>query len=391
MPATVECHGIRTGITVTVSIYPDGNDTAASTGIAMTEATNRKGTYTFSNTTETGLHLIRVLEGTTQRWYGWAVLATDGTIIASDNRREALSIPNAAAGVTGGLATHDTANAIKAKTDNLPADPADQSAVEAAITAATSSLASQASVDTVAGYIDTEIGSIISTLSTIASYIDTEIAAIKLKTDALPADPADASDIAASFSAVTTLINTLTAYVDTEVAAIKAKTDQLVFTVANKVDATATVDVDEAAIATAVVAAIEADGITVTITSQPLTAGSEIEIVVGDDYYDADDRALTCRIAETGVGLLTDDDWQLTLNTPHADAQTVIGTATRVDDDTIDLSFDVPASKTDVLRAGVGDWCVSRTPTATTRRVTPVRGVLTVLQDLELLRHKNLD
>ena len=38
--------------------------------------------------------------------------------------------------------------AIKAKTDNLPTDPADQSAVEAAITAATSGLALQASVDT---------------------------------------------------------------------------------------------------------------------------------------------------------------------------------------------------------------------------------------------------
>ena len=99
--------------------------------------------------------------------------------------------------------------AIKAKTDNLPVDPADQSAVEAAITAATSGLASQASVDT------------------LASYVDTEVAAIKAKTDNLPVDPADASDIAASFSSIASSIATLTAYVDTEVAAIKAKTDNL--------------------------------------------------------------------------------------------------------------------------------------------------------------------
>lgn len=57
--------------------------------------------------------------------------------------------------------------AIKAKTDNLPSDPADQSAVEAAITAATSGLATQTSVNT------------------IDDFLDTEIAAIKAKTDSL--------------------------------------------------------------------------------------------------------------------------------------------------------------------------------------------------------------
>lgn len=66
-----------------------------------------------------------------------------------------------------------------------------------------------------------------STLSTIAAYIDTEVAAIKAKTDNLPADPADASDIAASFSTVNSTLSTIAAYIDTEVAAIKAKTDNL--------------------------------------------------------------------------------------------------------------------------------------------------------------------
>lgn len=44
--------------------------------------------------------------------------------------------------------------AIKAKTDNLPTDPADQSALEAAITAATSPLSTQASVDVIDGIVD---------------------------------------------------------------------------------------------------------------------------------------------------------------------------------------------------------------------------------------------
>jgi hypothetical protein len=64
-------------------------------------------------------------------------------------------------------------------------------------------------------------------LSTIAGYVDTEVAAIKAKTDNLPSDPADASDIAASFSSVTTTLATIAGYIDTEVAAIKAKTDNL--------------------------------------------------------------------------------------------------------------------------------------------------------------------
>lgn len=110
-------------------------------------------------------------------------------------------------------------------------------------------LASQSSVDTLAGYVDTEVAAIKAktdnlpsdpadasdiaasfttvngTLTTIAGYLDTEVAAIKAKTDNLPSDPADASDIAASFSTVNSTLSTLSGYVDTEVAAIKAKTD----------------------------------------------------------------------------------------------------------------------------------------------------------------------
>lgn len=78
-------------------------------------------------------------------------------------------------------------------------------------------------------------------INTIDDFLDTEIAAIKAKTDNLPADPADASDIAAAFSALDAKIDTIDnfldteiaailAAVDTEVAAIKAVTDLLVAT-----------------------------------------------------------------------------------------------------------------------------------------------------------------
>jgi hypothetical protein len=64
-------------------------------------------------------------------------------------------------------------------------------------------------------------------LSTIDDFLDTEVAAIKAKTDNLPSDPADASDIASSFSTVNTKLDTIDDFLDTEVAAIKAKTDNL--------------------------------------------------------------------------------------------------------------------------------------------------------------------
>lgn len=64
-------------------------------------------------------------------------------------------------------------------------------------------------------------------IAAVAGYVDTEVAAIKAKTDNLPSDPADASDIAASFSTVNSTLSTIAGYIDTEVAAIKAKTDNL--------------------------------------------------------------------------------------------------------------------------------------------------------------------
>ena len=69
-----------------------------------------------------------------------------------------------------------------------------------------------------------------------SANLDTQLSGINSKTTNLPPDPADASDIAASFSAVSATLTTIASYIDTEVAAIKAKTDQLSFTTANRVD-----------------------------------------------------------------------------------------------------------------------------------------------------------
>jgi hypothetical protein len=66
--------------------------------------------------------------------------------------------------------------------------------------------------------------------------VKVDTAAIKAKTDNLPSDPADASDIAAAFSTVNSTLGVIGGYIDTEVGAIKAKTDQLTFTVAGVLD-----------------------------------------------------------------------------------------------------------------------------------------------------------
>lgn len=55
-------------------------------------------------------------------------------------------------------------------------------------------------------------------LDTLDDYVDTEVAAIKAKTDNLPSDPADASDIAAAFAVVNAtlgLVSAVTARLDT--------------------------------------------------------------------------------------------------------------------------------------------------------------------------------
>jgi hypothetical protein len=62
-------------------------------------------------------------------------------------------------------------------------------------------------------------------LDTIAGYIDTEVAAIKAKTDSLPADTA--STLATIAGYIDTEVAAILAAVDTEIAAIKAKTDKL--------------------------------------------------------------------------------------------------------------------------------------------------------------------
>lgn len=90
-----------------------------------------------------------------------------------------------------------------------------------------SGLATAAALTTVSGKIDVVDDFLDTEVAAILAAVDTEVAAIKAKTDNLPTDPADASDIASSFTTVNTKLDTIDDFLDTEVAAIKAKTDNL--------------------------------------------------------------------------------------------------------------------------------------------------------------------
>jgi hypothetical protein len=99
------------------------------------------------------------------------------------------------------------AGAITAAAIATGAIDADAIATDA-VTEIQSGLATASALSTADGKIDAilvDTGTDIpATLVTIAGYLDTEIAAIKAKTDNLPADPADASDVAAAISALLT-------------------------------------------------------------------------------------------------------------------------------------------------------------------------------------------
>lgn len=102
----------------------------------------------------------------------------------------------------------DTA-AIKAKTDNLPADPADASDIAARFT----------TLDTAVADLPTN-AELATALGTADDAVLAQVALVKAKTDLIPAAPAAVGDIPTA-----------------DITAIKTKTDSLTFTVAGQVDA----------------------------------------------------------------------------------------------------------------------------------------------------------
>jgi hypothetical protein len=94
--------------------------------------------------------------------------------------------------------------AIKAKTDNLPSDPADESSLQAAIAAIPSAPSASTVATAVRAELNTELSRIdVATSTRLATSgytapANADIGAIKAKTDNLPVDPASTTNISNS-------------------------------------------------------------------------------------------------------------------------------------------------------------------------------------------------
>lgn len=243
--------------TPTFAVYEEATDTDIGVGGNMTKRTSLDGEYrgSFTASAANGFEV--------GKFYVVKGYATVDSVSGVATLKEFRCV--AAENTAGyGVVT------IKDGTGTGELDTASGAVILTAAYDAAKTAATQASVDAVDNFIDTEIGTIITdiaavksdtaailidtaeigaagagltalatqaSVNTIDDFLDTEIAAIKAKTDNLPSDPADASDIASSFTTVNTKLDTIDDFLDTEVAAIKAKTDSLTFTVAGEVNA----------------------------------------------------------------------------------------------------------------------------------------------------------
>lgn len=190
--------GIVRSVDGTVAIYKDGGTTQSTAGITDTD--NFDGVA--------GQNLVVIDTSADGTFYSagsdFDVVLTGATI-------------DGQAGVVAVLA-HFTlgmfkavVDAIKAKTDNLPSDPADQSAVEAYVDARTDAI--QAVVDAIQAKTDAlpSDPADASVVAGLIAAVQAVVDAIKAKTDNLPSDPADASVVAGLIATAQAVLDSLTA------------------------------------------------------------------------------------------------------------------------------------------------------------------------------------
>lgn len=145
-------------------------------------------------------------------------LATALELDAGVYRFTVNALENAPTGTGGGgflQSDRDTVTAIKAKTDNLPADPASNTQV----------LTRMATFTYTAPPAVTDIRAELDANSTKLAGINTNVAAIKVQTDKLPSDPARDSTVLTRAPADTALSNATwtnakAAYLDSSIAAV---------------------------------------------------------------------------------------------------------------------------------------------------------------------------
>ncbi len=115
------------GLSLTVDLYPFGSDTAAAAGIALTEATNRKGLYTGTTSAGlTGLYQAFVKSGSAVFGVFDVYMTNDTSVHRLVDQAASLvvqdvtgAVPIVAAGASGGLPTVDGSNRVAGVSGNV--------------------------------------------------------------------------------------------------------------------------------------------------------------------------------------------------------------------------------------------------------------------------------
>lgn len=165
-------------------------------------------------------------------------------------------------------------------------------------------------------------------LGTADDAVLTQVALVKAKTDNLPADPADASDIASAFGTVNSTLATIAGYIDTEVAALAT-----------------TLGTPAGASVSADIAAVKAETASIlTDTAEIGAAGAGLTVLATAAALATVDGNVDSILADTA-------DMQPKLGTPagasvSADIAAVKAQTADIETDTQDLQSRVPAALT---------------------------------------------
>ena len=229
-------NGLAAGVITAASIAADAiTDAKVASDVTIASVTGAVGSVTGAVGSVTGNVGGNVTGSVGSVASGGITAASIAADAIGASELAADAVTEIAAGVwdrlTSALTTVGSAG--KLLVDNLDATVSSRLAT-ASYTSPLSSAGTRSALGLASANLDTQLAK----LDTIDDFLDTEIAAIKAKTDNLPADPADASDIAARFTTLDTAVADLPTNAElatalgtaddavlAQVALVKAKTD----------------------------------------------------------------------------------------------------------------------------------------------------------------------
>jgi hypothetical protein len=335
------------GFTNTVfQLTAAGSDTVVATATVTSPETNRKAVYVGSFT-GVPIGVYRLMHFMSEADDGHPLDASWVEIKAADGVFQAYHINETSAAEAVWL------NTTRGLTEDVTTDTESRNASKADVSA----LALQATLSEVL----TDTGTTLpSTLATIVSYIDTEVAAIKAKTDNLPADPATETTLA-----------TLDGLID----AIKAVTDTLSL---SAISTNVRTEIDTNS--TKLISILEDTGTTLPAAIDAIESGSGLDAAgvraaIGlasanlDTQLSAIDTVVDNILVDTGTTLpstlatidgiadqILADTNELQLNQGNWLTADISGLATQASINAIDTVVDAILVDTNELQTNQGDW-----------------------------------